>query len=141
MAEPLITFVLCFYNEEDYLAETLASLAAQAIEAILATPVNWQPSLVDAATGATVEGAASVPIAPDFKSNSQQALLQGQLKSPYTLALWLPDQHPSLQRLGWSHLGQSLGQVFPDLSRHWTHSQWHYLQAHIASPEKASHAA
>ncbi len=29
MAEPLITFVLCFYNEEDYLAETLASLAAQ----------------------------------------------------------------------------------------------------------------
>lgn len=30
MAQPLITFVLCFYNEEDYLAATLASLAAQA---------------------------------------------------------------------------------------------------------------
>ena len=119
----------------------MAKAAASAIEVILATPVDWQPALVDTATGESVAGSSAYPVAPDIGGEHAQALLQGQLKNASNLSAWFLNQHPQVQRMGWYHLGQLLGQVLPDMTYHWTHCQWRFLQSQVVLTQQVSHAA
>ncbi len=120
---------------------SLAESAALAVENILATKIEWQPVLADAKTGKPLKNSPSLPMPPTLPEGSHAGLLLGQPKTPVNVANWLLSQPAALQVLAWYHLGQCCHKVLPNLSRHWTHSQWHLLKQSLPIEQKVSHAA
>ena len=120
---------------------SLAEAAVFAVESILATPIEWQPVLTQVDNGKPVKDAPSLPIIPNNANVSESFLLQGQTKTVRSVAHWLLAQPTSMQALAWYHLGQCCNTVLPNLSQHWTHSQWRELRAIVSAEQKVSHAA
>jgi hypothetical protein len=113
----------------------LAEQASRAVEQILSVDVSWQPSIKDAHTGEPVTNSPLQPVMPvDFKAPGAP-LIQGKPRTAINLADWLLNQPSALQQIGWLSLGQCLGKVIPDLSHHWVHDQWQFLQMNISVPE------
>ena len=119
----------------------LAQPAAEAVAAILAAPIDWKPVLTDTQTGEPIADAPSLPVVPTVPEFGEAVLLSGQPKDALNVAQWMLAQPAPLQGLAWFHLGQCLKTVLPNLSCHWTHSQWHLLKQNFATDSMVSHAA
>jgi hypothetical protein len=119
----------------------LAEIASDAVETILATPIEWQPVLKSAENGQPLKDSPSLPVAPNNTPSSDYLLLQGQPKTAINVAHWALSQPATMQALAWYHLGQSCAVVLPNLSKHWTHSQWHLLKQRLPNNRQVSHAA
>jgi hypothetical protein len=118
-----------------------AESAANALEHILATPIEWKPSLFDANTGKLIEEGPKLPIAPDLDDTQDSILLMGQVRNLDVYIAWLLNQPADMQRLGWINLGMQMSSATPDLSGHWTHVQLQYLQLNLCQKVQVSHAA
>jgi hypothetical protein len=118
-----------------------AQAAANVIEQILATPIEWKPSLFDANTGKLIEEGPKLPIAPDLDDTNDSILLMGQVRNLDVYIAWLLNQPTDIQHLGWLNLGMQMSSAIPDLSSHWTHVQLKYLQATICQKAQVLHAA
>jgi hypothetical protein len=118
-----------------------AEQAANAVEHILATPIEWKPSLFDASTGKQIEDGPKLPVAPELNDSHDSVLLMGQVRNLDYYAAWLLNQSCDLQPMGWINLGVLMSSAIPDLSCHWTHVQLQYLQQTMTQNSKVSHAA
>lgn len=102
--------------------------AAWVLEQWIGNPLPKQPALTDADNRRAPDNAPLQATLPADQPLPQFPMISGAPKTAARLAAWLMTQPASRQTLGWRHLGQLTGRVWPDLTGHWLHTQLSQLK-------------